>query len=320
MFNSRNNIGIIMSLIRKNGINSYNNDGNIHFGLDAHSNLVFDENSVFAGPITGISTLHISGNTTLRGPITGLSTLNISGNTTLQGPITGVSSLNISGNTTLQGPITGLSTLNISGNITANSDLTILGSLNSRYVKQEHVPIGTYSLLVPTGSVTVFAGAVAPGGWLFCDGSTVARAVYEALYNVIGTTYGGNSTNFNLPDMRGRVAIGVGAGAGLTNRILGVPGGSETHTLTTSELPAHTHTGTTDATTVSLNDATSVVRAPGGGDNIDISGGGGISGGNAVSNITADSHTHTFTTNSTGGGNAHTIMQPYLPLYYIIKY
>ena len=83
-----------------------------------------------------------------------------------------------------------------------------------------------------------FAGTTAPQGCLFCDGSAVSRTTYAALFEVIGTTYGegDGSTTFNIPDLSGRVVIGVS-----NTHALGTTGGSETVTLTADQMPAHTH-------------------------------------------------------------------------------
>lgn len=83
-----------------------------------------------------------------------------------------------------------------------------------------------------------FAGSTAPEGYLLCDGSAVSRADYATLFGVIGTTYGAGdgSTTFNVPDLSGRVVIGVSG-----THALASTGGSETVTLSESELPAHTH-------------------------------------------------------------------------------
>lgn len=83
-----------------------------------------------------------------------------------------------------------------------------------------------------------FAGTVAPENYLFCDGSAVDRTTYATLFGVIGTTFGSGdgSTTFNLPDLGGRVPLGVSS-----THLLGSTGGSETVTLTESELPAHVH-------------------------------------------------------------------------------
>lgn len=90
----------------------------------------------------------------------------------------------------------------------------------------------------PAGIIMPFAGTVAPQGCLFCDGSAVSRTTYEALFAVIGTTYGegDGSTTFNIPDLSGRVVIGVS-----NSHALGTTGGSENVTLTADQLPAHTH-------------------------------------------------------------------------------
>lgn len=88
------------------------------------------------------------------------------------------------------------------------------------------------------GIITTFAGSVPPAGWLPCDGSAVSRTDYATLFEVVGTTYGAGdgSTTFNLPDLRGRVVIGVSG-----THELGSTGGSETVTLTENQLPAHVH-------------------------------------------------------------------------------
>lgn len=90
----------------------------------------------------------------------------------------------------------------------------------------------------PAGIIMPFAGTVAPENYLFCDGSAVSRTTYATLFGVIGTTFGAGdgSTTFNLPDLSGRVPLGVSS-----THLLGSTGGSETVTLTESELPAHVH-------------------------------------------------------------------------------
>jgi microcystin-dependent protein len=92
------------------------------------------------------------------------------------------------------------------------------------------------------GEVKLFGGDFAPVGWAFCDGQLLSIAEYDTLFQLIGTTYGGNGTdNFALPDLRGRVPIGQGAGPGLSPRIVGESAGSEVVALTVAELPAHAH-------------------------------------------------------------------------------
>ncbi len=96
---------------------------------------------------------------------------------------------------------------------------------------------------LPPGVMMDFAGDTAPGGWLLCDGSEASRTTFPALFAIIGIKYGaGNgTTSFNLPDARGRVAIGAGQGSGLTNRTLGQSGGAEALPIGLNELPPHIH-------------------------------------------------------------------------------
>ena len=93
-----------------------------------------------------------------------------------------------------------------------------------------------------TGQIMVFAGNFAPQGWAQCNGQLMPISQYDALFSLIGTTYGGDGqTTFALPDLRSRVPIHQGQGPGLSNYTLGENGGGETVTLLTSQLPVHTH-------------------------------------------------------------------------------
>jgi len=97
---------------------------------------------------------------------------------------------------------------------------------------------------IPTGS-----------GWMACDGSLVSISQFQALFAVIGTTYGGNGTsNFALPDLRGRVPLGQGQGTGMPNYVIGQISGEENHTLINNELPSHSHALVSSTTTA--NNAT----------------------------------------------------------------
>ncbi len=92
------------------------------------------------------------------------------------------------------------------------------------------------------GEIRIFAGNFAPADWMFCEGQLLPISENETLFQLIGTTYGGDGMEtFALPDLRGRIVIGQGQGGGLTNRILADVGGAEEVTLTSSHLPAHTH-------------------------------------------------------------------------------
>lgn len=169
---------------------------------------------------------------------------------------------------------------------------------------------------LPTGMVVPFAGSGAPGGWLVCDGTLKSTTTYAALFAVIGYTYGGSGSSFGLPNMKGRVPVGLDSGQTEFNN-LNVTGGAKTHTLTVAELASHTHTGSTNSTGShdhSYQDHprdTSLKYAAGtaGADR------------DAVSDSTgsAGNHSHTITMNNTGSGTPHNNLQPYIVLNYIIK-
>lgn len=93
------------------------------------------------------------------------------------------------------------------------------------------------------GEIRMFGGNFAPAGWAFCDGSLLAISANQDLFDLIGTTYGGDGqTTFALPDLRGRAPMHMGQGNALSPRSLGERGGVETVVLQADQLPAHSHT------------------------------------------------------------------------------
>lgn len=92
------------------------------------------------------------------------------------------------------------------------------------------------------GEIRMFAGNFAPNGWLFCEGQLLPISENETLFQLIGTTYGGDGkSNFALPNLQGRAPMHPGQGPGLILHALGEVDGSETVTLLESEIPAHSH-------------------------------------------------------------------------------
>jgi len=179
--------------------------------------------------------------------------------------------------------------------------------------------------LVPVGMIMPFAGSVVPDGWLLCDGSAVSRTQYARLFQVIGTTYGAGdgSTTFNLPNLKGRVPVGLDTAQSEFDT-LGKTGGVKSVTLTVSQMPAHDHY-TVIYTTTDGNHSHSYSNA----NWYEVSYLSGSqsytfcsSAGSYYSTSTSLNHSHTVsgTTTNTGGGQAHNNLQPYLVVNFIIKY
>lgn len=160
---------------------------------------------------------------------------------------------------------------------------------------------------MPAGTVAATARAAAPDGWLLCDGAAVSRTTYEALFAAIGTAYGaGNgSTTFNVPDLRGRVPVGVdGAAARLAaNDALGQASGAEQVALAVGEIPSHHHRmdGRAGGTVAGVNASDGFAR---------------MSGGSQSGQV--DWMSGTFMEN-VGGGGAHNNMQPYQIVNWMVK-
>lgn len=155
------------------------------------------------------------------------------------------------------------------------------------------------------GEIRMFAGNFAPAGWMFCAGQILAIAGNETLFQLIGTTYGGDGqSTFALPDLRGRFPLHQGNGF-----ILAETGGVETVTLTISQIPNHTHPALVSANNGTTNIPQNAIWAKAGSTNLYVAGAtpGDISpfAANAVS--------------QTGGSQPHDNMQPFLAVNFIIS-
>ena len=174
----------------------------------------------------------------------------------------------------------------------------------------------TLASSVPTGSIVMWFTATPPTGWLVCNFAEVSRATYADLFAVIGTSAGvGNgTTTFNLPDLRGRMPLGVGTGTAsdATAHTLNQKSGTETVTLISAQMPSHTH-AIADHSHEALESGGKFVVGDAGGtvDNPFASG----------SDYREDSTTAvaSLTPANTGGGDAHGNMPPYIGLHFIIK-
>jgi microcystin-dependent protein len=152
------------------------------------------------------------------------------------------------------------------------------------------------------GEIRMFAGNFAPAGWMFCEGQVLPISENETLFQIIGTTYGGDGqATFALPDLRGRIALHQG-----NSYVLAESGGVEEVTLTTQQIPAHNHAAMAAAVTG------------------DQTGAGGALPAHSVTitpylNTAPDAAFHASAIRTTGGSQPHNNFQPYLCFNYIIS-
>jgi microcystin-dependent protein len=165
------------------------------------------------------------------------------------------------------------------------------------------------------GQITLYPYNFAPNGWMFCQGQILPISQFAALFSLLGTQFGGNGTsNFALPDLRGRVPNGQGQGPGLSAYTIGDVQGDENVTLTSATSPPHTHGLTAFTTSATSNSPSGALPAQGHGS--------GRGGGFAVNTYTAPGTAVSLAPGQvgpvTGGGAAHNNLQPYLTLNWCI--
>lgn len=160
------------------------------------------------------------------------------------------------------------------------------------------------------GEIRMFAGNFAPRSWAFCDGQLLAVSQNDALFSLLGTIYGGDGrTTFGLPDLRGRIPLHQGTGPGLSSRRLGAKGGSEKVTLTTNQLPNHSHDfiGSTKDADSQVPTGRVLGESP---TNLRYLSNAPVSGNRQ--------HFNTSSLSNAGGSQSHSNLQPTLCLNYII--
>ena len=161
------------------------------------------------------------------------------------------------------------------------------------------------------GEIRPTAFNFAPVGWALCQGQILPISQFSALFSLLGTNFGGNgSTNFALPDLRGRVGVGLGSGIGLSSYVIGESGGEESVSLTLNQIPLHNHLASANAnpggnTSPQSSIWTQVNDGLGSSYNVYAA---------PPPNVTMPP----TTLSPTGGSQPLNILQPYLPLNYII--
>lgn len=171
---------------------------------------------------------------------------------------------------------------NDSGNPDAYSEMVLMRQRNGDPIPPPNLND------IPPGSILLFAGALLPPMFLWCDGSAYGTDVYPRLFAAIGTTWGSAPGQYFVPDLRGRSPVGAGSGTGLSPRSLGQALGEETHLMTVAEMASHKHTfgGGTFTGAVWINRNSGVDVGPGA------------------------AFADTATMDNTGGNTPHNNMQP----------
>lgn len=206
--------------------------------------------------------------------------------------------------TTFTNPHIYMGDLHVEHNETIGGNLDIAGNLTATSFYAKGNFYLDNQILIPAGTVIQSAAINVPGGWLECNGQLLNKVAYADLFTSIGNTYGGLSTDdsFNVPDARGRTAIGAGTGVSLTTRALGAKSGAETHALTVGEMPAHSHglmrRANPDDGAYDIGDAHQDESSAATTDRADLG---------------------PFNTSDTGLNQAHNNMQPFIALRYLIK-
>jgi microcystin-dependent protein len=155
------------------------------------------------------------------------------------------------------------------------------------------------------GEIRMFGGNFAPAGWAFCDGALQPISQNDALFALIGTTYGGDGqTTFALPNLQSRIPLHSGQGPGLSNYTLAQTGGAETVTLTVQQVPAHSHAPAA-ATAATGSDPAGSVPA-----------GGSVK---QFSSQPPDQPMNAAQAGVAGGSQPHANMPPFLALNFIIS-
>lgn len=158
--------------------------------------------------------------------------------------------------------------------------------------------------------IMMFGGNFAPRGWAFCENQLLPINSNQALFSLLGTTYGGDGrTTFSLPDLRGRVPMHSGSGPGLSTHRLGAKGGVENVILNQLQIPSHTHSGSLSNVTGALEAGNGKAGTFSSGSYLATSNGFTNSGGGG--NISGVGVSGSVTIGNTGGNLSHTNMQPY---------
>ena len=157
------------------------------------------------------------------------------------------------------------------------------------------------------GEIRMFAGNFAPQGWALCNGQLLSIAENDVLFNLLGTTYGGDGqTTFSLPNLNGRFAIHQGQGTGLSARAIGSQVGEQQVTLQISQLPAHSHAANCASNAATANPKGNFWATD-------------PSGNTAAYSTSAPNSQMAPLTAAPAGGQPHDNLQPYVAISYIIS-
>jgi microcystin-dependent protein len=276
-------------------------------GVSVSGALIAKGTNTFAGANTFSNTVTVAGVAGFKSHVNVSGNMSVGGTTSITGAALFASTVTVVGAGTFKSNVSVSGNMNIAGNTSIGGTVTIVGAnvqaANAKVCASAFYGDATNMTgLLPSGVILPYGASASPTGFLLCNGQAVNRSTYSSLFAIVSSLYGNGdgSSTFNVPDLRGRFVAGWDAGTSVltsvtANMVLGSSiantGGAQAVTLTTAQMPAHTHSYTIKASGVGGNEGSGSLWY----------------------------NTSSSSTGSTGSDGAHSNIPPTMILNYIIK-